>query len=105
MDHDDISSLASHIEGHLSFLREALAADNAVRVAEQAEEIEGWARSIAEAAAGDGSGLRPEARLPEDVEMPIPKGRGVKIRPSPGGELVIDHPGDGSIVVRVRRRP
>jgi len=55
MDHDDISSLAHHIEDHLSFLREALAEDNAVKVAEQAEEIEGWARSIAEAAS------RPEA--------------------------------------------
>ena len=49
MDHDDIRSLAQHIEDHLFFLREALAARNAAKVAEQAEEIEGWARSIREA--------------------------------------------------------
>ncbi len=61
MDHDDISSLAKHIEGHLFHLRAALAEDNGVKVAEQAEEIEGWARSIVEAASG-GPSNRPKAR-------------------------------------------
>lgn len=53
MDHDDVSSLAQHIEDHLSFLRAALSAGNPAGVREQAKEIEGWASSIAEAASED----------------------------------------------------
>jgi hypothetical protein len=69
MDHDDISSLAQHIEDHLSFLREALAEDNGVKVADQAVEIEGWARAIAEAASG-GATPRPMARGPIQARHP-----------------------------------
>lgn len=51
MNKEDISSLLDHIEGHLQFAREALAAGNAAKVAEQAIEIAGWASSVREEAA------------------------------------------------------
>lgn len=49
MDHDDVSGLAQYIEDHLSFLREALAQNDRAKVADQAREIEGWARAIVDA--------------------------------------------------------
>jgi len=50
MDKDDAESLCRHIEGHLGFAREAIAADNAAALKQQAAEIEGWAQSLKEIA-------------------------------------------------------
>lgn len=54
IDRDDAESLCGHIEGHLVFMREAIAAGDGARILDQATEIEGWCEALKEIAQGKG---------------------------------------------------
>jgi len=45
-DREDAESLCGHIDGHVLFARAAIAAGDAAKLEEQAEEIIGWAQSL-----------------------------------------------------------
>jgi hypothetical protein len=50
IDKDDADGLLGYIDGHVLHAREALQAGDAAKLREQAEEIEGWAGSLARVA-------------------------------------------------------
>ena len=77
LDRDDVDSLLKHIEGHVSFGRDALDAGDIAGLKQQAVEIEGWAQAIIEATDKAGSlAASPRGEDPvQGAEAPPPSDR------------------------------